>query len=170
MPVIQTRWQSRTRTTSPAPAPSVKPAPVAAPVATKAQQASGVIAHSFGLLSLAASLTAVQAFRTISGSAATFAQIGVIMPYPGSILALSYVASTVKTAGTATFTPYVAGTAQTGTLAWSAANASGMQTFPAGTYTFNASDLLDVRVTTDSAFTPTPSVDLILYVTFDAAA
>ena len=135
---------------------------------TKLQQAAGVVAHSFGLFDLAASVTAVQAFRTISGSATTLAQIGVIMPYSGSILGLSYVADSVKTAGSATFTPYVAGTAQTGTLPWSTNNASGIQTWTAGTYVFAAADLVDVRVTTDSSFAGTPSVELTLYVTFDA--
>ena len=135
---------------------------------TKLEQAAGVVAHSFGLFDLAASVTAVQAFRTISGSAVTLAQVGIIMPYSGSILGLSYVADTVKTAGSATFTPYVAGTAQLGTLAWTANNSSGVQTFTAGTYVFAAADLVDVRVTTDSSFAGTPSVELILYVTFDA--
>lgn len=139
------------------------------PVKTKVQQASGVIAHPLGFWQVAASVSAVQGWRAITGATQVLAQVGYVMPYSGSILALTYVADAAKTAGQATFIPYIAGSAQVGTAVWTVNNSSGSATWPAGTYVFDAGDVVDVRITTDSAFAGTPSVAVLLYVTFDAA-
>lgn len=93
------------------------------------------------------------------------------MPYPGSILALSWYSNAAKTAGTVYFSPYVNGVIKTGAIgSWVTGTSYGTQTWPASTYVFAAGDRLDIRVSTNSAFLPTTAdVEVLAYVTFDPA-
>ncbi len=131
---------------------------------TTAEQASGMVSYQFGFANLAASQTALQATRDIAG---TQSQVGVRMPYAGSIIALGYEGNESKTAGTATFVVYIAAEATLATVTWSTNNAGDIITFPASTYPFDPQELVDVRVTTDSSFAPTTvDVDIMVYVAF----
>lgn len=131
---------------------------------TAAERASGVIACQFAFVDLAASQTALQATRNIGG---TNAVIGLRAPYPGSVVGLAFESNAVKSGGTATFVTYIAGVAQSASLGWSVANSGDVATFSPGIYPFNRGDLIDVRVTTTSAFAPsTADVDIMVYISF----
>lgn len=131
---------------------------------------SGVVPFVFGYQNLAASLTAAKLYRAIPGAAATFAQQGIPMPNPGSIVAILLRADEAISAGTAIFVPYVEETARVDAeLVWATSNRDTASFLP-GLATFNADEELDVRVTTPAGFTPvTTDVEVIVLVTFEAS-
>lgn len=124
---------------------------------TKAEQSSGLDHYEFGFLNLAASVSALQGTRDVAGVQST---ISARMPYAGSIIGLGFESNAAKTAGTASFVPYVEGNAQQTSLVWSVANSGDVVTFPPGTYVFDAGDRVDPRVTT-SGFAPTTADVLV---------
>lgn len=130
---------------------------------------TGIVPFTFGYQNLTASLTAAKLYRVIPGAAATFAQQGVPMPNPGSVVAILLRATEAITAGSAMFVPYVEQTARSDAqLVWAASNRKTASFLP-GLATFNADEELDVRVTTPAGFTPiTTDVEVIVLVTFEA--
>lgn len=119
-----------------------------------------VIAHVFTFTNLAASQTALQGSRSVG-------QVPIIAPFRGSIVALVLRANANKTAGTATAFAYIESEATAATLTWASATNKTNDAWSEGTIPFAAGEELDVRMTTDSSFTPTTvDVELLLYVTF----
>lgn len=110
---------------------------------------------TFGLNDVAASSTDVQL------PAFTANAVGTVMPFAGEIVAVSYVLSANKTAGTLSIGPTVGGTERTA-LTLSAANgvASGRKIVKRASSTFAAGAEIGAEITTDGAFAPTGSADL----------
>ena len=153
---ISPKWAVLPTTPRPASAPTIVTPP------TNIERVNGMTQYQFSFLNLT---TSVQATRNIGGTLAT---IGVRMPYPGSVIGLSFESNAAKTAGTVVFTPYIAGVAQVGTLGWNASNSGAVQTFTPGLMVFNSGDSLDVRATTTSFAPTTADVDVLVYVSFSS--
>lgn len=122
----------------------------------------GIIEFTYGLADIAINLTNSQLYRIIPSASSIGAQVGAVLPSRGSIIGMTFAASANKTAGTATFTAYVAGTATGATLSWGNSVAAGQTLYAKGTYPFAAGDTLDVRITTDASFAPAASNDVIV--------
>jgi len=157
--IIVPSWRSPSKASPTTPAEA---APVSAPVSVP----EGVLSMQFGTLNLAASQSALQLYRSWPGSTATLVQAGVVQPYRGHILAMMLRSNASITAGQATFQAYTEGVVAGATLTWTSGYRS-TATFAPGTYTFEAGNELDVRVTTDASFAPvTSDIEIILIASF----
>ena len=125
-------------------------------VATRAQQVAGTNQYEFTWTALAASQLVLQGSRTVG-------RFGIQAPWAGSIIGLSFMGSVVKTAGVATFTVYLGGTATAATMYWTSFAQNDAVTFTPGSIPFYAKELIDVRVTTSADFTPAPDVSVLVY-------
>ncbi|MFI6737441.1 hypothetical protein ACIBI9_31335 [Nonomuraea sp. NPDC050451] len=110
---------------------------------------------TFGLNDVAVSQTDVQ-LPAFTGNA-----VGAIMPFAGEIVAVSYLLSANKTAGSLTIGPTVGGTERTA-LTLSAANgvASGRKLVKRITATFAAGAEIGAEITTDGSFAAGANPDL----------
>ena len=100
--------------------------------------------------------------------AGTAATISPIMPYRGSILALSLTADDTKDDGSCVFTVRKNGTATEAKLTWSDATQRQTQPFLKGDYPFVRDDYIDVVFTTSSGYSPaTTNVEVTVYVALD---
>lgn len=131
---------------------------------------------SFGQSQAAASQSAVALKRNVNAATGGSLNItGVPMPHAGSITGLTIATSANKTAGVATVTPTINGTAiaaATGLAAVALANAAAkavkfIDAQIAGTR-FQQGDLLGVKLTTDGSYLPTTlDWEVIIYVEFE---
>lgn len=114
-----------------------------------------LIAVTFGLNDVAVSQTDVQ-LPVFTGNA-----VGQIMPFAGEIVAVSYLLSANKTAGSLSIGPTVGGVEKTA-LTLSAANgvASGRKVVKRTSITFNAGAEIGAEYSTDGSFAPTGTADL----------
>lgn len=160
--VLVPSWRSSATAAASVPAP----APVSEPKTSTGLAPSGVLGFQFGTLNLGASQTALALYRAWPGSGATLIQAGVLQPYRGHVLAMMLRASASISAGQASFEVYLEAVASGAVLTWTSSNRE-MVSFAPDTYTFEARNELDVRVTTDSSFAPTSAdVELIVVVSF----
>jgi hypothetical protein len=124
----------------------------------------GIVPVEFGIVNVAASLAASQLYRVIPGSSVVAAQIGVLLPFRGSVVAMTLLGTENKTAGEATFVVYLDGAATSAELDWATGGPSDSATFAPGDIAFDRGEVLDIRLTTDGAFTPTTAdVEVIAY-------
>lgn len=132
--------------------------------------------YSFGQSQAAASQSAVALKRNVNAATGGSLNItGVPMPHAGSIVGVTIATSANKTAGVATVTPTINGTAlaaATGLAAVALANAAAkkVQTIDAQVAgaRFNQGDLLGVKLTTDGSYLPTTlDWEVIVYVEFE---
>lgn len=99
----------------------------------------------------------------LSGGTPQSTAAGYVVPFRGSIVAMTLWSTAAKSAGDATFKVYREGVATTATLSWTTGAAKRHQSFQLGQHVFNAGDALDVRFTT-SGFTPTTAdIEVFLY-------
>lgn len=114
---------------------------------------------TFGLNDVAISQTDVQ-LANFTGNAA-----GVVMPFAGEIVAISYLLSNSKTAGSLTVGPTVGGTERTA-LTLSAANSatSGRKVVKRTTVPFAAGAEIGAEITTDGSFAAGSNPDLAVTV------
>jgi hypothetical protein len=116
------------------------------------QLPGGILPIYFGHSNLPGTTTDTELYRIVPGSSVVASQIGLTVPFNGSIVAVVVDSSEAKTAGTAVFTSRAAATNalavtwSEGTSAYAVANAS--------TYPVLAGQEVDIRVTT-VGFTPT---------------
>jgi hypothetical protein len=128
----------------------------------------------FSIVDLAASLTASKLYRAVAGSSVVGRQVPHRAVFRGYIAGMSLSADASKSAGVATFEPYVEDVAQgmDAQLAWTTGVDGQVATFEANKFGFSSDDRVDVRVTTDGSFTPTTVdvlVDLYLVASNEAA-
>jgi len=131
---------------------------------------------SFGQSQAAASQSAVALKRNVNAATSGSLNItGVPMPHAGSIVGVTIATSANKTAGVATVTPTINGTAiaaATGLAAVALANAAAkkvqfIDAQVAGAR-FQQGDLLGVKLTTDGSYLPTTlDWEVIVYVEFE---
>lgn len=116
----------------------------------------------FTIQNLAASQTNLQLWYgsvfPASGASGDVAarQLGLTLPWIGSVAAISLTANAAKSAGAAAFEVWVNGVASGAILNWGN-NDSDYVTFAREDFTFDEGDVLDIRVTTDGAYAPTTS-------------
>jgi hypothetical protein len=125
----------------------------------------GVIAVKFGVINLGASQSAALLYTDTPGSTIQANQVGLVVPFRGSLAAISFKASANKTAGTATFRPYVGGAASSLFVDWVTGADKGYKAIAQSSAIFEAGSEVDVRVTTDGSFTPTTvDVQITLFI------
>ena len=116
------------------------------------QLPAGLIPIYFGYSNLTGTTTDTKLYRTIGGATVVAAQIGVVVPFNGSIVAISVVSNEARTAGAPVFTSRVAGTNAL-SVTWSSGTSAYAVAGPSD-HPVLAGNEIDVRVTT-SGFTPT---------------
>lgn len=135
---------------------------VAAPLVAAVGQ--GIMALSgFNTPNLGASQTNLQVDRVVEiGAAGTIGKrdLGICLPWAGSIVGISWSSNVAKTAGTATFKVYKNGAASNAQATWANGLLQAAAAFARGTYPFVVGDLLQVRVTTDAAFAPSAQAEV----------
>lgn len=156
---------------APAPVPwKLPPAPVERDPggASSTSTVAATVTNTSGILPLVWTYTNLAASQTaLIGTWEVVGQVGVQMLFSGSIVGIAYRSNAAKTAGTATFWPYIDATVQTNGLSWTDNLTMDYLTFPEGQVPFAAGEELDVRVTTSSSYAPaTSEVGVLLYVTF----
>jgi hypothetical protein len=130
---------------------------------------SGIVPYTFGINNLGASATATQLYRMMPGSAATFAQVGILAMFAGEVVGLGVHSNAAKSAGSASLevwsTPPGGVAAALGAiLAWKNASHD-MTVFPRNRYAFASGAVLDIRATTDSSYLPTTAdLEVVLYI------
>lgn len=113
---------------------------------------------------VAASQTDVQLTIVQEDDAASNQSInGVIMPFAGQIVGVTWKLSAAGTTGTFTIGPTVGGTEKTALTQTVGTAASGRGTVPRGTVTFNAGDEIGAEITTGGTWDGTTS-DLAVWV------
>lgn len=113
---------------------------------------------------VAASQTDVQLGIVQEDDAASNQSIaGVIAPFAGEIVGVSWLLSAAGSAGSLAIGPTVGGTEKTALTQTVTTAASGRATVPRGTVTFNAGDEIGAEITTDASWNGTTS-DLAVWV------
>jgi len=115
----------------------------------------GMMTFTFGAVDLADSLSESKLYVATPGSSIQADQGGLVVPYRGSVAAISFKANTDKTAGTCTFRAYADDLATDMSVDWTTGLSSGYAVLPQGTAVFEAGTEVDVRATTDGSFLPT---------------
>jgi len=164
MPTTRPRWLRPTTSTTSSTQPGGATPTGGITEQRLAELPSGIVPYTFGLDNVAASLAASRLYRAFPGAAATFAQVGILPPFRGSIVGMQLHANTPKTGGTATLEAYVAGVASGALLAWDNIQRQ-VSTFAEGLFIFEAEAEVDVRITTSAGFLPiTVDLELILLI------
>ncbi len=128
-----------------------------------------ILSFVFGTQNLAASLNESQLYSVVPDTAYLAIQQGVVMPFRGSVVGLSFKSNAAISTGSATFRVYREATYTDAALEWTSGS-DGYVSFPQAVYGFSAGDELDVRVTTSSAYTPTTNdVTIQLFVVLDTS-
>ncbi len=153
---IRPRWRSAS--TGGVPDRDTRDRPATETVSVE-QKISGLVPYSFEFAALSGTVTAQQGTRGNNVSA-----ISIGAPYAGSIVGLAFASETVLSAGSATFTAFIAGGASDASIRWTALSSDEVA-FLAGTVPFDAGESLDVRATTTS-LAPSSDIEVILYVTY----
>ena len=131
---------------------------------------------SFAVSQLAASQAAVALKRNVNAATSGALNItSVVAPFAGSIIGVRLNSTANKTAGVATVTPTINGTAITAptslvAVAWANSSLKKNQQVDAQQTgaRFNAGDLIGVKITTDGSFTPTTNdVEVIIDVLYE---
>lgn len=122
---------------------------------TEVSQALSIIPVEFGIVNVTASLSASRLYRMNPGSTSQANQVGVTMPYRGSVAAISFTSNAAKSAGTCSFTVYIDGAATTATATWTTGDTEGYANISSDIASFTAGQIVDVRVTTDGSMSPT---------------
>ena len=112
---------------------------------------------------VAASQTDVQLPISEVTAGAGNAIAGYVMPFPGEIVAQTYLLSAAGTTGTFTIGPTVGGTEKTALTQTVGTTANGRKTVPRGTIPFAAGDEIGAEITTGGTWDGT-SADLVVCV------
>lgn len=115
----------------------------------------GVISVTFGVIDLDVSQSAVKLYVMQPGATPSAEQGGLVIPYRGSIAAISFAANDSKSAGACDFRAYADGLATDMDIEWTDGLTKDYAVLPQGTAVFEAGTEVDVRVTTDGSFAPT---------------
>jgi len=137
-------------------------AAVSTPAKSTAEQAATASPFSFGFADLVAD---VQGTREVAGNQVA---LGVQMPYPGSVVAVGFRSSAAKTAGTVSFTVWIAGQASDAIAVWDTISLGDVARFTPGLIVFEAGDELYPYATLDGFAPTTADVEVIVYVSFSS--
>lgn len=123
-----------------------------------------LVSYQFMQDDVAASQTDVQLGIVQEDDAASNQSIaGVIVPFSGEVIGISWLLSAAGTAGVFTIGPTVGGTEKTALTQTVGTAASGRATVPRGTVLFSAGDEIGAEITTNGSWDGTTS-DLAVWV------
>ena len=124
----------------------------------------GAIPITFGVVDLAGTVTASQLRMVTAGAVTQSDVVGLVIPFRGSLAAISLRSNTNKTTGTAVFTPYVDGVVSSLALTWVDGTSKAYKAIPQSSAIFNAGAEVDIRVTTVGFAPTTADIQVTVFV------
>jgi len=129
--------------------------------------ATGLVVFQWGQSLLSAGMDMVMWYH-IPGVTLGYSQMSLVMPFRGSVVALTWNTDTAKTAGTCTFSVRRNGTAMGISETFLTGTTYGYGSYAKGTYGFDAGDRLAAYLVTDANYLPANNELVVqLYVYLD---